>query len=155
MQFIGRETENTSFKDLQRFWYQTCDILLSQIRQADHFKKTSNEFPCFLPCSCDGCCDRFEKRNVIKEAVEMRVTGETMVRALSAVSTAAHKKMISEEEYLKKYSDFLENKEDILADRDESNKNNTDDDDDDFAGACIGFTVLIIVFIIAMIFLGP
>jgi len=49
----------------------------------------------------------FEKINVIKEAVEMRVTGETMVRALSAVSTAAHKKMISEEEYLKKYSDSL------------------------------------------------
>jgi len=155
MEFIGRETENFSFRDLQRLWYQSCDILLSQLRQADHFKKSGDEFRCFVPCNCKGGCDRFEKKDVISDAIEMRVTFDTMIRALSVASITVHDKIIGEEEYLKKYSEFVENPEGKDANADESDKNKIEgDDDDDEAcmriGGCV-FTLL--AFVIGMIVL--
>jgi len=133
---------------------QSCDILLSQIRKADHFKNTNrDEFRCFVPCNCDGGCERFEKKNVISDAIEMRVTGETVIKALSAVSIIVHNKIIEEEEYLQKYSDFIENKDDVSQHDEENETSKKDDDDDGFWQVCCGCMTILIVFAVGIIIL--
>ena len=68
-----------------------CDILFSQLRSADHFRKTGDDFCCFVPCNCEGVCDRYEKENVVRDAVEMIMTGDIMVKVLSEVNPMAVK----------------------------------------------------------------
>jgi len=154
MEFIGRETEKFSFRDLQRLWYQSCDILLSHIRKADHFKNTNkDDFRCFVPCNCNGECERFEKKNVISDAIEMRVSGETIIKALSAVSIVVHNKIIKEDEYLQKFSNFIQNKEDISQHEEENEANKNDDDDDDFCLVICGCMTILITFVIGIIIL--
>jgi len=95
LEFIGQETENYSFKDLQKLWYQSCDILLSQLRNAGQVKNKDEQ---------------------------MKMTGDVMVRALFAVNNSAHHKTMGEEDYLKKFSDFVDKKEDLRINVDETNK---------------------------------
>ena len=97
-----------------------------------------------------------------------------IIRALSAVRTAVHHDMISEEEYIKKYADFAGKKDYTLANtsnrnyntnpkynfvptQDESTKNYTEDEDDGcpckvylVLGGC---AIMTIVFIVGMIVL--
>jgi len=98
MQTLGRGTALFSFRDLQRFWNHCCDILFSQLRSADHFRKTGDDFCCFVPCNCEGVCDRYEKENVVRDAVEMIMTGDIMVKALSEVTTLVDKENVNKEE---------------------------------------------------------
>merc|ERR1719430_436662 len=98
LEFIGQETENYSFRDLQKLWYQRCDILLSQLRNAGQVKN---------------------------KAEQMKMTGDVMVRALFAVNNSGHHKTMGEEDYLKKFSDFVDKKEDLSIDVDETNKYTT------------------------------
>jgi len=98
LEFIGQETKKYSFKDLQKLWYQSCDILLSQLRNAGQVKNKDEQ---------------------------MKMTGDVMVRALFAVNNSGHHKTMGEEDYLKKFSDFVDKKEDLSIDVDETNKYTT------------------------------
>ena len=122
-----------------------------------------DDFRCFVPCNCSGECERFEKKNVISDAIEMRVTGEIVIKALAAVSVITHKKMIEEEEYFLRYYDFIENKDSIIPYKEDSdtireddNVNDEDDDSDDAECQkcglyCTGtFLVLFILFLFAL-----
>ena len=128
---------------------------MSHIRKADHFKNTNkDDFRCFVPCNCNGECERFEKKNVISDAIEMRVSGETIIKALSAVSIVVHNKIIKEDEYLQKFSNFIQNKEDISQHEEENETNkNDDDDDDDFCLVICGCMTILITFVIGIIIL--
>ena len=83
------------------------------------------------------------------------MTGDMIIRALSAVSTVVNHSMLSEEEYLKKYSDFVNKKEELPDDKDETKNDDKDDDDEggDPALVICGCCTVTIVFIICMIFL--
>jgi len=98
LEFIGQETKNYSFRDLQKLWYQSCDILLSQLRNAGQVKNKDEQ---------------------------MKITGDVVVRALFAVNNSGHHKTMGEEDYLKKFSDFVDKKEDLSIDVDETNKYTT------------------------------
>ena len=78
--------------------YQSCDILLSQLRNAGQVKNKDEQ---------------------------MKITGDVMVRALFAVNNSGHHKTMGEEDYLKKFSDFVDKKEDLSIDVDETNKYTT------------------------------
>ena len=78
--------------------YQSCDILLSQLRNAGQVKNKDEQ---------------------------MKMTGDVMVRALFAVNNSGHHKTMGEEDYLKKFSDFVDEKEDLSIDVDETNKYTT------------------------------
>ena len=139
---------------------------MSEIRKADHFKLTNrDDFRCFLPCNCGGECERFEKENVISDAIEMRVTGETIIKALAAVSVVTHKKIIEEEEYFQKYSDFLNNKDGISkykenndSIREDDNDNEEEDDCEDVNKLCVGcmctFLALFLIGLLGLCALG-
>jgi len=99
LEFIGLETEKYSYRDLQRLWYQSCDILLSQLRNAGQVKNKDEQ--------AQG---------------DMKMTGDIMVRALSAVSNSVHHKMIGENDYLKKLSDFVNKKENLITNVVETNR---------------------------------
>ena len=153
--------------------YQSCDILLSTLRNpGDHAGDQGDQddqghggqvvtVMCQeyrgVPCNCEVACKPVEEMVGERDSKKMKMTGEMMIRALSAVRTAVHHDMISEEDYVKKYSDFVRKKEDNIADADEATKNDTEDDDDD--GICelymrLGGCVLaVIAFIVGMIVL--
>ena len=101
------------------------------------------------------------------DSKKMKMTGEIMIRALSAVRTAVHHDIISEEEYIKKYSDFVGKKDDTLANKgyyntnsnyrfppntDESNKISAENDEDD-CGHCGCLCLVWIVFIVGIVLL--
>jgi len=164
MEFIGQETEKYSFKDMERLWYQSCDILFSQLRnpgdhsgdedEEDHGARVAPVVMCQefkgIPCNCEVTCKPVEERHGESDSKEMKMKGDVMIRALSAVRTAVHHDMISEQEYIKKYSDFVEMKEGTSANTDETNKNSAvdDDDDDDGFGRVVGGCALMVIAII-------
>ena len=55
----------------------------------------------------------------------MKMTGDIMVRALSAVSNSVHHKMIGENDYLKKLSDFVNKKENLITNVVDTNRYTT------------------------------
>ena len=107
-----------------------------------------------VPCNCDVTCVPVEEKAKVGDAKEMKMTGDIIIRALSAVSTAVNHSMISEEEYLKKYSDFVNKKDEEPDDKDNTKKDDKDDDDEDdgwFIICKCAFTG--IVFVVGMIIL--
>jgi len=180
MEFIGQETEKYSFRDLERLWCQSCDISLSHLRnhagELDDQDHGEGVVMCQqyegVPCTCEVTCKPVEERVDESDSKKMEMTGEMMIRALSAVRTAVHHDMISEEEYIKKYADFSGKRDDTIGSNrnyntnpkynfvpspDESNKNAMEDEDDGcpckvylVLGGC---AIMTIVFIVGMIVL--
>jgi len=140
VEFIDQETKKYTYKDMQRLWYQSCDILLSQLPNTDPIKNRGDEVGV----------------EVVDDAPELKMTGEIMIKALAALSATVHHKQISEEEYFEKFSDFVEkkkreNKPAAVAvngdtkHQDESTRNN--------AGAGVVFCMGVLAFVGIMIFL--
>jgi len=164
MEFIGQETEKYSFKDLERLWLQSCDILFSQLRNpGDHGGEEEGHgarvviVQCQeykgVPCNCEVTCKQDEE-----SISEMKMTGGMVIRALSSVRTAVHHDMISEDEYIKKFHDFVGKKESTSANNDETNKNCTEDVDDDtdpdcsrVLGLCMFTVIALIIFAIILL----
>ena len=56
---------------------------------------------------------------------DMKMTGDIMVRALSAVSNSVHHQMIGETDYLKKFSEYVNKKEDLITNMVDTNRYTT------------------------------